>query len=475
MRVGTAASTIGPAANAGVAHALAAPPCAARRAETAAVDGADRLAALLEIEEAIRGIADESSLAHCIANETLRLVPAAQAIVFREAAAGFKPVAASHVSQIDANAPLVRMIGRVVGESCADANADGPRRVVYMAREGEPSTPFVCGLLLPLPMFGGGCVGVVALARETPFRDDEIVIARRIANAYGHAWSLFRRGNCWKSRLPSLGLLAVGLAITAALLLFVPVRMSALAPAEVAPNDPFIVAAPIDGVVEKIVVLPSQSVRAGDLLVQMNDTVAGARLEIAERDLGVAEARHLRTKQGAFSSSDMRRELAVVQAELALARAERDRARALFDQTKVVALRDGIAVYADPDAWRGKPVATGERILKIADPLSSQVRVELSVGDSIVLGGARRMRLYLDNDPLNAIDAELMRAAYEPEAMADGRVAYLLFARLAASPETSGGLRIGLRGTAQVFGERVALGYYLLRRPISALRQRIGL
>ncbi len=35
--------------------------------------------------------------------------------------------------------------------------------------------------------------------------------------------------------------------------------------------------------------------------------------------------------------------------------------------------------------------------------------------------------------------------------------------------------RLGARGTAQLFGDRVPLGFYLFRRPISALRQRIGL
>ena len=35
--------------------------------------------------------------------------------------------------------------------------------------------------------------------------------------------------------------------------------------------------------------------------------------------------------------------------------------------------------------------------------------------------------------------------------------------------------RIGLKGTAKVFGERVSLFYYLLRRPLAAARQFVGL
>ena len=35
--------------------------------------------------------------------------------------------------------------------------------------------------------------------------------------------------------------------------------------------------------------------------------------------------------------------------------------------------------------------------------------------------------------------------------------------------------RIGLRGTARITGEKAALGYYLFRRPIAAVREWTGL
>ena len=41
--------------------------------------------------------------------------------------------------------------------------------------------------------------------------------------------------------------------------------------------------------------------------------------------------------------------------------------------------------------------------------------------------------------------------------------------------DETGHARIGLRGTARVSGEWATLGYYLFRRPISALREWTGL
>ncbi|MNL84264.1 hypothetical protein D3C87_2121830 [compost metagenome] len=49
---------------------------------------------------------------------------------------------------------------------------------------------------------------------------------------------------------------------------------------------------------------------------------------------------------------------------------------------------------------------------------------------------------------------------------------YTVLARVddpTAAPE-----RLGLRGTARVYGEPVSLFYYLMRRPITALRQWTG-
>ncbi|MNJ03472.1 hypothetical protein D3C73_1637900 [compost metagenome] len=66
--------------------------------------------------------------------------------------------------------------------------------------------------------------------------------------------------------------------------------------------------------------------------------------------------------------------------------------------------------------------------------------------------------------------AQLERAAYEAQTTAAGQLAYRLDATFVeASP------RIGLRGTAKLYGERAPLAYYLLRRPLAALRQGLGL
>jgi multidrug resistance efflux pump len=54
---------------------------------------------------------------------------------------------------------------------------------------------------------------------------------------------------------------------------------------------PVIVAAPIDGVIDRIEVVPSAPVGVGDVLVRLTDTVLRNRLHVARQEMGVAEAR----------------------------------------------------------------------------------------------------------------------------------------------------------------------------------------
>jgi len=151
-------------------------------------------------------------------------------------------------------------------------------------------------------------------------------------------------------------------------------------------------------------------------------------------------------------------------------RAELNYARDLLQRSEVRAERDGIAVFADADRLVGKPVRTGERLMELADPQQAELKIELDVGDVIPFPSDAGVALFLDSDPLQRHDAQLTSVAYEAAMTAAGLLAYRLDARfLSKTP------RIGLRGTAKIYGEYVPLAAYLFRRPLAALRKTVGL
>ena len=80
--------------------------------------------------------------------------------------------------------------------------------------------------------------------------------------------------------------------------------------------------------------------------------------------------------------------------------------------------------------------------------------------------------MFLNIDPTHPLDAQLRQTSYEAEVTPDDILAF----RLKASFDEGTQLpRIGLKGTAKIYGNQVPLIYYLMRRPISAVRQTLGI
>ena len=78
----------------------------------------------------------------------------------------------------------------------------------------------------------------------------------------------------------------------------------------------------------------------------------------------------------------------------------------------------------------------------------------------------------MDSDPLNVIKASVIKFSYEPELTAENMLAYTVTAKLEQEGTQP---RIGLRGSAKIFGDEVRLFFYLFRKPIIVVRQTLGL
>ena len=84
------------------------------------------------------------------------------------------------------------------------------------------------------------------------------------------------------------------------------------------------------------------------------------------------------------------------------------------------------------------------------------------------------MKLFLDSDPLHPWPATVQRADYKAKVGENDIVSFRVVATLTAQPDRPLP-RLGVRGTAQVSGDDVSLGLFLFRRPITYLRQWVGL
>ncbi|MDE3740003.1 efflux RND transporter periplasmic adaptor subunit [Metapseudomonas resinovorans] len=435
----------------------------------AAPSAVERVFALfLGLEKQARQAANTEQLGFAMVNDGQTLFG------FRHAAlliAG-KVQALTGISLVEPNAPFVAFVERAAAQLLGQGQLNEVRAVDAalldeQSRADWQSLSAAQACWVPLKDRRGEMFGGLWLAREQPFNEAELALLAQLGETYAHAWLALQPRKPWRLRWPKKKLLAIAGGLC--LLLLVPVRQSVLAPAEVVPLGGRVVAAPLDGVIAEFLVKPNQSVAAGDLLVRFDATSLKAQADVAERTLGVAEAELKANTQRAFADAESSSRIDLLAARVEQKRAERDYARQLLARSEVRAERAGIAVFADAERLTGKPVQTGERLMQIADPRQAELRIELPVGDAIALQPGAEVALFLDSDPLNRHGARLERAAYEAQATAAGQLAYRLDAAFLETPP-----RIGLRGTAKLFGDRAPLAYYLLRRPLAALRQSLG-
>lgn len=435
--------------------------------------------ALLEFERRIQSATSNREVAFRVVNDSSQVLRFDQAVLWRRDVFS-RPmvVAASGLADVATDSPyqqwLVRMIQATMpdpfesprvltaGELPEAILADGadwcPAHIVHCPLRGPNGTP----------------LGGLLFFRAQPFSEAELAAAEWIARSGGYglwAWRSERhRARGWLKSRMSWKVAAVAVALVA-LAMFVPVRLSALAPAEITPLRPIPVTSPLDGVVKEIVVKPNQIVKADEVLAILDDTPLRNRLELAAKALDIARADLQRVQFKSFTDDASRLELQVLNARVQEKSAEVGYLTELLAKSKLLAPQGGVAVFSSQDDWRGRPVQVGERVMMIADPSLIDVTVYLPPDDAVELEPGGKVELLLHVNPLSPFDAEIERASYEATPGPDGALAYLVRARLLPG---QGLPRIGLRGTAKVYAGRVSLGYYLLRKPLAFVRRSLG-
>ncbi len=440
-------------------------------------------AQLLRIEAEARQVTSERDLLHLIANETLLLVGARQVFVMRRAGhQRLRLGAVSSVPAIDRAAPLTMWIEDIVASLRRDRGAN-QTLAATLPDHADPADPLTSSypmrylLWVPLWSRNKAFASGMLLARETPWRENDLLIAERLAGAFGHAWALLASPLRLRDRImltdkvrrSLIGASIVAICALAAL----PVPLTALAPLEIAARDPVVVAMPVDGTILDVPVSPNASVAKGDQLIQLVDTQLRNKLEISERELIVAEAKLQKVTQLSISDVKSRHDLGIARAESALRTAERNFARDMFDKSIIVAPRAGVAVFGDRKDFIGRPLVTGDRLMEIADPRSVELKIDMPVSDALVLEPGARVKAFLDGDPLHPREAFVVRFDYQARLNETRTAIVRVTAELADQNKEIP--RLGIRGTAQVYGASRPLIFVLLRRPLSALRQGLGL
>ena len=444
------------------------------------------LAALLDLSRRAREAGSEAEMGFLLVNDTLLLAPYRQAALWRTDR-GLQ--AMSGLVQPEANAPYAQWLKGVVGHlnsTAAPATRaftplDLPTPLAGEWTEWWPTH----GLWLPLSGAGQPAQAALLLVRDEPWSEPEIALLSEWGGTWWHAflalrqakarswWRLWGRDTAGALNPPrawwNRPFLISALALAA--LSFVPVRLSVLAPGELVPVNPVIVRAPLDGVVDVFHVKPNQTVKKGDPLFGFDEALIQSRLEVANQALATASTEYRQTLQQALSDPRVRPQLATLTGRIQEKRAEVSYLREQLTRARVLAPKDGVALFDDPTEWIGRPVSVGERILRIAATGDVEVEAWLPLADAIVLEPGAPVQLYLNARPLEPVSARLRYMAHEAAPRPDGTFAY----RIRATLDAATAHRVGLKGTAKLQGETVPAAWWVMRRPVATLRSALGM
>ena len=390
-------------------------------------------------------------------------------------------LAISGMSFIDPNSTLVAFLIRFIKFCCQRENAkenqvlsitDVDEELQQLWQEHMP--PFV--FWMPFVKDGTIDAGMVFFYKKNLSPRQQTLLVP-LSQTYTHAWYSLEENRRHHpnhvfrfTRARTVKIMAIVLLM---LILVIPVRESALAPAVISAYQPVIVSSRVSAVVENVHVEANQQVVAGQLLVSLDATESLSDVEISQKELELAQAEYLLAAQQAFEDTAKKAEILLLQSRVDAAMLRLKLAQTRLERMRIYAPKDGVAIYADAYDLIGKPISVGERILLIADTGEVEIDVFMPIGDAIDFRVGDAVSLFLNTDPSRPIEGELRQTSFESREGPDGQQVFELKATITDSNFKG---RIGWAGTAKVYSsERISLFMYLFRRPIASARRFFGL
>lgn len=302
------------------------------------------------------------------------------------------------------------------------------------------------------------------------WRPEEVELLKYLLVNYGAAYEKFVPRFSFKDFMRKRPLhYATGIALL--LLMFVRVPLRIVAPCEVIPKDPVVVTAPLEGIIEQVIVKPGQHVEKGDLLFEYDKRVPLQDLRVAQKKVEIIKAEVDRATAQAQRDKKALAELGVEALKLKKEQLELELAEFRASQLNVRSPESGIAMLDNPEEWEGKPVKMGEKVLVIANPLETRVRMWVPEDDNIVLDMQKPIKVFLNVHPEKNLPARLIYISSYTH-VTDKAVSS--FIAEADWDESVKDVKLGLKGSAILYGDDVSLFYWIMRKPLAYVRRLVG-
>jgi hypothetical protein len=319
----------------------------------------------------------------------------------------------------------------------------------------------------------GTYIGGFLISVKQRFSANQIEKLKFVQEIYNYSWLMLSRlsffGNkksftSYKKPLSIFGLLFI-------LCLLIRVPQTVIAPVVINAKDTYIISTPMEGVIEDINVDSEQKVHVNDVLISMEKRDLMNANKLAKRELETAIIRYRTMVNSSFDDIKNRSEINILKSEMREKELEVKYTGMLLKQADIKSPVNGVTIISDHKEWRGRPVVTGEKILEVADPKKVEANISLPVSEALNFKPNDKVKIYLSSNPLDVINAKIRYINFYATDSSKNILAYEVYADLDKGASIP---RIGSEGTAKLIGDKVSLFYYLFRKPITFVRQKLG-
>lgn len=307
--------------------------------------------------------------------------------------------------------------------------------------------------------------------KERNLKEELNFFSNSLFPVYGSAWAKFDPSQYWKTHFRKKKFWYTVVLTTLILLFAIRIPLRVAAPLEIVPEKPLVITAPLDGIVAEVMVKPGQLVKTGDLLFDYDKRVPLDELKSAMKQVDISQAEADRAATLGLSDPKSLTELEVYKLKLQKDKIALELAESQVAKLDVKAPESGIVMVDDPEEWRGKPVKIGEKVLTLSDPAKTKLKIWVPESDNVIIDPKREINVILNVSPDRELHAKLDYISFESH-IGEGDVpAFLAEAFWETPPED---IKLGLKGTAILYGQNVSLFYFIVRKPWSAFRRFTG-
>jgi len=428
-----------------------------------------KIVALLEIQKLSRDAKTVQELGFVAVNKTNKIHDYQQALFWIIDNGAVQITSASGNTIIDDDGPYALWVKSEISKYIKNKITD----ISCVSYNNEQSLGGVNNYLIPFMTHNDGILGGLWIECKVDMTEGGRQLLFEISEHYSQSLALIQLRKRNKS------ILAFGrftrfkkyIIVALFLLMLVPVRLSITAPAEIVARKPVTISAPIEGILNDIVVRPGDMVRADEILATMDKTQLQSQKDAADQAMRTAKTALSRTGLESLRNDEKKVDLMRLRSEIKIKKIELDYASTLLKKTDIVAPKDGVIIFSDASNLRNKPVSTGEQIMMIADPNDYELLIRVPVQALLPMKTDENVDFYLNVRPFETNQATITSIGYQSSVDDDGLLTY----KIRATMNGQNDMRIGWKGTAKIKTEWSILGYSLLRRPIIALRNMTGI